>query len=78
MKFKEIKQTGTSSRITVDLRADRVPYTGKPGTTLGTLANPTIAIGFNQEYSFTALGQGIDLAANTRYWVVVDVTGIDT
>ncbi len=41
---------------------------------VGTLTTPSIPTGDYQTYTFTASGDGIDLAANTQYWFVVDVT----
>ncbi|MYF36847.1 MAG: hypothetical protein F4226_08755 [Synechococcus sp. SB0678_bin_12] len=74
LKFRSIIQTGTAERITVAIYSDS---TGSPGTEVGTLTNPiTISTGGNQEYTFTASGQGIDLAANTQYWVVIDAIAI--
>ncbi len=47
---------------------------GHPGSNLGTLTNPAkLAQGTN---SFTAAGTGIDLDAQTTYWVVVDPTAV--
>ena len=48
---------------------------GSPGSSVGTLANPTsLPTGNNQLAQFTASGGGIDLAANTTYFVVIDVS----
>jgi len=49
-----------------------VASNGNPGTSLGTLTNPSqIAQGINE---FTAPGAGIDLAADTTYMVVIAPT----
>ncbi len=49
---------------------------GVPGAVLGTLSNPTFtSFTTNRVLTFTASGSGIALAANTSYWVVLDVTG---
>ena len=46
---------------------------GAPGTSLGTLTNPTLpATGETASYEFTH--SGIDLAASTTYFIVVDVS----
>ncbi len=46
---------------------------GAPGTSLGTLTNPTLpATGETANYEFTH--SGIDLAASTTYFIVVDVS----
>ncbi len=47
-----------------------------PGTIVGTLTNPS-AIGTGIS-TYTAPGDGIALAANTRYWVVVDIADYNT
>ncbi|MYK85860.1 MAG: hypothetical protein F4025_05520, partial [Synechococcus sp. SB0669_bin_7] len=47
---------------------------GSPGNSLGTLTNPALSAGDYVEYTFTASGQGIDLEANTQYWIVIDNT----
>ena len=46
---------------------------GSPGSNLGTLTNPSDLV-HSEENSFTASGQGIDLDADTTYFVVVDVS----
>ena len=47
-----------------------------PSGLLSTLANPpSLSTGLN---TFTASGDGIDLAADTTYWVVIDVTAGDS
>ena len=45
---------------------------GAPGAVLDTLANPASLTAVNRLHRFTATGGGIDLAAGTKYWVVVD------
>ncbi len=57
--------------FTVAIHADSG---GSPGSSLGTLTNPALTAGSNQKFTFTASGQGIDLAANTQYWIVIDNT----
>ncbi|MYG97788.1 MAG: hypothetical protein F4195_14470, partial [Gammaproteobacteria bacterium] len=57
--------------FTVAIHADS---SGSPGSSLGTLTNPALTAGSNQKFTFTASGQGIDLAANTQYWIVIDNT----
>ena len=49
---------------------------GSPGNSIGTLTNPaSLPKGADQVAQFTASGGGIDLAANTTYFLVIDVTG---
>ncbi len=61
----------TSVTYDVSIRTDAA---GLPGATLGTLTNPAaLADGLN---TYTASGGGIDLAANTTYWVVFDVHSV--
>ena len=50
---------------------------GLPGASLGTLTNPSSLPTSNGWAEFTASGNGIDLAKDTKYWVVVDRTGGD-
>ena len=47
---------------------------GLPGSNLGTLTNPTSLA--QQLNTFTASGGGIDLDANTTYFVVLEVTSV--
>ena len=66
----DLSVTGTAPTFSVSIRSDSG---GSPGTSLGTLTHPTsFSTGSN---SFTASGTGIDLAAGTTYWVVIDVSG---
>ena len=59
----------TDPTYTVTIRESTA--SGKPGTSLGTLSNPaTLSSGV---LNWPASGDGIDLAADTRYIVVVDV-----
>ena len=48
-----------------------------PGASLGTLTNPSSLPTSEGWAEFTASGNGIDLAKDTTYWVVVDRTGGD-
>ena len=50
---------------------------GSPGGNLGTLTNPSELVhseDLSEENRFTASGQGVDLDADTTYFVVVDVS----
>ena len=70
------------TRVDFDIGASVSPITytvsihsnssGSPGTSLGTLTNPANFSGTLDQFS--ASGTGIDLAASTTYWVVIDVT----
>ena len=56
---------------------------GEPDGNLGTLTNPSGGLVDDEENRFAASGQGIDLDADTTYFVVVDViapgaTGVGT
>ena len=60
----------TSADFTVSVHEND---SGAPGTSLGTLTNPTLpATGEAGNYEFTH--SGIDLAASTTYFIVVDVS----
>ena len=70
------------TRVDLYLRATSAPtYTvkiyndssGVPGTSLGTLTNPTLESNLKL-VAFTAPGSGVALDANTTYWVVLEVT----
>ncbi len=59
--------------FTVSIRANA---SGAPGTVVGTLRNPAYtAFTSDTVLTFTAAGSGIALAANTSYFLVLDVTG---
>ena len=47
---------------------------GSPGTTVGTLTNPASYVAGSNEFTHT----GLDLAADTTYFLVVDITGTGT
>ena len=60
---------GTLPTYAVTIRANS---NGAPGGILGTLSKPSsLNTGLS---TFTASGNGIDLAANTTYWLMIDVT----
>ena len=62
-----------SSKLTVTIRSGSGIT---PGAVVGTLTNPPNRIfTSDQTLNFAAPGAGIDLAADTKYWVMVDVTG---
>ncbi len=59
-----------SSKLTATIHSDL-------GTVIGTLTTPALpTTNSNQTVTFTAPGDGIDLAPNTQYWVVIDTTGV--
>ncbi len=65
-------QPPASPTYDVSIRTDA---SGLPGAKVVTLTNPaSLANGF---LSFTASGAGIDLAAGTTYWVVLDVHSLN-
>ena len=45
---------------------------GRPGKSLGTLTNPNSINTWRSPHRFTASGDGIQLSANTTYWLVLD------
>ncbi|MYC50324.1 MAG: hypothetical protein F4X50_08650, partial [Synechococcus sp. SB0662_bin_14] len=69
--FKFRGLSDNSPSFTVAIYTDS---SGSPGNSLGTLTNPALSSGSDVEYTFPASGQGIDLAANTQYWIVIDNT----
>ena len=64
---------------TVSLHEDSGSDTSsRPGSRLALLEKPAGALGAEGLYSFTVPDEGIDLRADTKYWVVIDVsTGTD-
>ncbi len=63
-----MRAIGTVSNYSVSIRANS---NGKPGTTLGTLTKSgSLPTSHLQGVDFPASGGGIDLAANTTYWLV--------
>ena len=73
MQFRHLSDTSffTTRGATVSIRSDS---TGNPGTVLGTLTAPSFSrFTSDQTLNFAASGAGIDLEANTKYWVVLDV-----
>ena len=60
--------SGTAPDKSVSIHADSA---GQPGSILGTLTNPSSLPSTAGEVQFTSPG-GIDLAADTTYWVVID------
>ena len=73
LKFDTILQAGTHSTLTVAIHEDS---SGSPGTQVGTLTVPSISTGSDQTITFAASGDGLDLAANTKYWFVFDITAV--
>ena len=70
-----IQNTSTTApTYTVRIHAES---SGSPGAALGTLANPA-SLPANGTARFTASGNGIALAANTTYFVVIDTTSAGT
>ena len=62
---------GNIPPYTVSIRRDS---SGSPGTILGTLTNPASLPSSFANVRYTAPAGGIDLDANTKYWLVIDVT----
>ena len=70
-----IQNTSTTApTYTVRIHAES---SGSPGAALGTLANPA-SLPANGTARFTASGNGIALAANTTYFVVIDTSSAGT
>ncbi|MCY3851985.1 MAG: fibronectin type III domain-containing protein, partial [Gammaproteobacteria bacterium] len=66
-----LTSTASNNNITVTIHTDS---NGAPGTLAGTLTNPTFtAQSSDVVLTFTAPAAGIDLAANTTYFFVLDV-----
>ena len=68
----EMQDTATTTpTYSVSVHEDS---SSQPGTALGTLTNPASLPGAFGPVQFTASGDGIALAPNTTYWVVIDVS----
>ena len=61
--------------FTVSIHEDSGDGTSsRPAGRLALLQNPSGTVGAEGLYSFSVPGNGIDLRANTKYWVVIDVS----
>ena len=65
---------GTTPVYTVSIHSDS---SNSPGTSLGTLTQQGSVPSTTGPVRFNASGDGIDLAANTRYWLVLDVSTVN-
>ena len=74
----QFKQTGAAPPpYTMSIHEDSAGTPGTPGTSLGMLTNPaSLPTGDNELAQFTT--SGIDLAPNTTYWVVLDLSAAST
>ncbi len=68
--FREISDIRFWSNSEVTIRSDS---SGSPGTVLATLTDPPASTFTYASRTFTAPGQGLRIAPNTQYWVVLDV-----
>ncbi len=59
----------SSAAVSVSIRSDS---SGSPGSSLGALTKPANLSGRGTYDTYTATGDGIDLAANTKYYVQVE------
>ena len=71
-----MSSTATSAPVyTVSLHEDSGSDTSsRPGSRLALLEKPAGALGAEGLYSFSVPGDGIDLRADTKYWVIIDVS----
>ncbi|MYA40875.1 MAG: hypothetical protein F4Z31_03835, partial [Gemmatimonadetes bacterium] len=60
----------TSSQLTASIHSES---SGSPGSSLGTLTNPAFT-NSNSDQTLTFTSTGIDLAANTTYFLVIDMS----
>ncbi len=70
--FRAIASNQFLSLSTVTIRSDSG---GSPGTVLATLTDPPSRTFTTESFTFTAPGPGLNLAPNTQYWLVLDITG---
>ncbi len=74
----DLRMQSTSASAPVYAVSIRSESAGRPGgSLLGTLTNPSSLPGSAALTRFAASGSGIDLAANTTYFVEVDITSGD-
>lgn len=74
----DLRMQSTSALAPVYSVSIRSESAGRPGgSLLGTLANPNSLPGSAALARFTAPGSGIDLAANTTYFIEVDISAGD-
>ena len=72
----EFTSMQTKSNYSVRIHSDS---SGSPRSSIATLTNPSaLPTGGNEAAQFTASGGGIDLAASTTYFVVLDVSNVGT
>jgi hypothetical protein len=71
-----LSDSDTFENLVVTIRSDS---SGLPGTVLDTLTNPPFgATSGDETFTFAASAGGIELAANTRYWVMFDMIAATT
>ena len=75
VQFLTLSDSAIFSNMTVTIQSDS---SGAPGTVLGTLTKPSQPKMGQIVYNFAAPGQGLDLAASTTYWFVIDITAGST
>ena len=70
----KLKSSATTAPVyTVSIQGDSASSL-PDGTNVGTLTNSSTLTASYQQLGFAASGDGISLAANTSYWVVIDVS----
>ena len=69
--FNAIESGFSSSDLTASIHADSG---GSPGSSLGTLTNPASFPASSSDQTLTFTSAGIDLAANTSYFLVIDMS----
>ena len=70
--FTQVTDNNFYSNAQATIRSDSG---GAPGTVLATLTNPPARTFTIEPLTFTVPGQGLEIDPNTRYWVVLDITG---
>ena len=74
VEFADIRSGFSSSWLTASIHTDS---SGSPGSSLGTLTNPGSFPVSNSDQTLTFTSTGIDLAANTTYFLVIDMSIAD-
>ena len=71
VRFNAIQSSFSSSDLTASIHA---ASGGSPGSSLGTLTNPASFPASTSDQTLTFTSAGIDLAANTSYFLVIDMS----
>ncbi|MXY38602.1 MAG: hypothetical protein F4Y62_02200 [Rhodospirillaceae bacterium] len=72
MVFRSVGDAALASKLTVEIRSNSA---GSPGALVGTLTNPASIPTSTSAQTINFTHSGLDLAAGTTYWLVIDLSG---